>query len=70
MAKLIGFQLANKNGVNITGDDDDPFEMASFEVISPHSLFEVLEAMPLNHGLLLMPIYEGDIEEPKIIGAT
>jgi len=69
MAKLIGFQLTNKNGTNITGDDDDPMEMASFEVISPQRLFEVLEAMPENHGLLLMPIYEGDIEEPTVIGA-
>lgn len=65
MPKLLGFQLANKNGRNIQGDDDDPTSLASFEVMGLVTALNVIS--DLNGGYLLMPIYEGDIEEPSIV---
>lgn len=64
MAKLLGFQLANKSGENIQGDDDDPTSLASFEIMSPTVAVKVIADLP---GFLLQPIFEGDLEEPSII---
>lgn len=62
--KFLGFQLADRNGNNIQGDDADPTGLASFEIMTPTVAGRVVEVF---HGFLLMPIYEGDIEEPKIV---
>jgi hypothetical protein len=61
---LIGFQLADRTGVNIAGDDSDPSHFHSFEVIHPEDAATAASRWP---GHLLMPIYEGDIEEPVIV---
>jgi hypothetical protein len=65
--KLLGYQLADSTGKNIQGSDTDPTSNASFEVMAPHVATTVMRQ--LSGGFLLMPIYEGDIEDPTIIEA-
>lgn len=64
MRKLLGFQLADERGANIQGDDDDPCDMASYEVMAPAVATAVIAKHP---GYLLMPIYEGDFEAPVLL---
>lgn len=61
--KLLGFQIADRSGTNIQGDDHDPSGHPSFRILSAAEAQAVLEE---NEGLLLMPIYEGDIEDPEL----
>lgn len=65
MSDLIGFQLTDRNGAIVTGEDNDPTNMATFEILSPAAAVQAL-AM-LGKGFLLLPIYAGDIENPEII---
>lgn len=68
MRKFLGFQLCNSQGVNIQGDDEDPTGIASFEIMSPEVALEVMSKGWGKTGkYLLMPIFEGDIEEPSIL---
>ena len=70
MAKLIGYQIADKNGDNIQGDGTCPVDFASFEVLSPeaaHRVMTKLSEMDLDGKYLLQPIVEGDVEECEII---
>ena len=64
MKQLLGFQLANSKGENIQGDPEDPTGLASFEVMDPMLALSVIAKHP---GFLLMPIFQGDIEEPQIV---
>lgn len=66
-ARFLGYQIANAKGQNITGDDDDPTSMASFEILSPAAATSVMRQLGGAKRFLLMPIYAGDIEEPTII---
>lgn len=61
MAKLIGYQLADLQGRNIQGDGIDPTNMPSFAVMTPAVATKVMEDLG-SRKFLLMPIYEGDIE--------
>lgn len=65
MKQLLGFQLADARGANIQGDDDDPTGLASFEIMDVALAHSVIATLP---GYLLMPIFSGDIEEPRIVG--
>ena len=70
MAKLLGYQIADENGVNIQGDDDCPADYASFEILSPQVALTVMEdimSTDLVGRYLLMPILEGEIEEYTLI---
>jgi hypothetical protein len=70
MTRLLGFQFADTAGGNIAGDRDDPAGLASFEVMTPELAVAILAKNPPHMGrYLLMPIYEGTIEEPVIIDA-
>lgn len=60
--KLLGYQIADQFGENIQGEENDPSGFPSFHVMSAEEANAVLEKHDQN--LLLMPIYEGDIEEP------
>lgn len=64
--KLLGFQIADRTGTNIQGDDGDPSGHPSFRILSADEAQAVLEE---HEGFLLMPIYEGDVEEPELPGA-
>ena len=67
MRKLLGYQLADKDGVNIQGDDEDPTGLNSFDVM-PHEVANlVMQDLGDEADILLMPIFEGDVEEPRII---
>jgi len=66
MTKLLGYQLTNLKGENIQGKNEDPTNMASFEIMAPVFASYVMRLMA-TRKFLLMPIYEGDIEDPKII---
>jgi len=67
--KLVGYQLADKNGVNIQGDDEDPTGFTSFEVMSPEIAHQVMQDLGDETDFLLMPIFDGDVEEPRIVDA-
>ena len=66
MKKLLGFQLADKYGRNIQGDPIDPTNLRSFEVMDMPLAFFII-GRHSSYGFLLMPIFEGDIEEPVVV---
>jgi len=63
MRKLLGYQIADADGTNIQGDDGDPSGLPSFHIMTAQEAAPILEASPSR--LLLMPIFEGDIENPS-----
>jgi len=65
--KFLGFQLANKQGENIQGDDCDPTILHSFEIMTPALATYIISQCP---ECLLMPIFEEMIEEYELIGFT
>jgi hypothetical protein len=66
--KLLGFQLADRSGHNIQGDDEDPLNLMSFQIMTPAYAVAALGKLGGDTRYLLMPIFEGDIEEPRLIG--
>ncbi len=66
--KLLGFQLADPSGSNIQGDEDDPLGLMSFQVMSPAYAAKAIERLGDSPRYLLMPIYDGDVEDPHILG--
>ena len=66
-AKLLGFQLADPGGCNIQGDDDDPLGLMSFQIMSPAYAAKAIEKLGNGPRYLLMPIYEGDVEDPHVL---
>lgn len=66
-AKLIGFQIADTNGALLTGEENDPTNMTTFEVLSPLAAIEAVKELGAMGRYLLMPIYENDIEDPEVI---
>jgi hypothetical protein len=67
MKRLLGYQIADLFGENIQGDDNDPTDFASFEVMSEATASVTMQSLGPNSGYLLMPIFEGDVEEPTIV---
>lgn len=66
-ARLIGFQITDTNGVLLTGEENDPTNMTTFEVLSPLAAIEAVRELATTGRFLLMPIYENDIENPEVI---
>lgn len=66
-AKLLGFQLTDPSGCNIQGDDDDPLGLMSFQIMSPAYAAKAIEKLGDSPRYLLMPIYEGDVEDPHVL---
>src|SRR3546814_6640066 len=62
---LLGFQIADANGQNIQGDDNDPSGLPSFHILNEFEATEVMANFGQQHSLTLQPIYEGDIQEPS-----
>lgn len=60
MKKLLGYQLVSATG-------EYPDWHYSFEIYTLASLLERRLGMPSPNKWFLMPIYEGDIEEPTIM---
>ncbi|MPR11131.1 hypothetical protein [Microvirga tunisiensis] len=67
MTTLLGFQLADAAGVNIQGDDTDPLDLRSFEVMSPAYAVDAIAELAGGQRYLLMPVFEGDVEEPTVL---
>lgn len=63
MAAFLGYQIASLSGDNIMGDDECPVDEPSFAILSPETAQAVMQEQR-ERKFLLMPIYEGDIEEP------
>lgn len=59
MKKLIGFQMVNKQGAM-------PDQHYSFEVFPLNHILTERLMMPNPYDWVLIPIHEGDIEEPTI----
>lgn len=63
---LIGYQIADENGINISGDDNDPSGLPSYAVMTSDVAQAVIRrAYPRR--LRLYPIFEDDIEDFEII---
>ena len=67
MSALIGFQLTDRGGSIVTGEDGDPTNMTTFEILSPAAAIQTMAMLGNKKGFLLLPIYAGDIENPEII---
>src|SRR3546814_2540935 len=67
---LLGFQIADANGQNIQGDDNDPSGLPSFHILNEFEATEVMANFGQQHSLTLQPIYEGDIQEPSFADIT
>lgn len=63
--RLLGYQIADQFGENIQGDEGDPSGEPSYRVLSMEEANAIMED-PANRDLLLMPIREGDIENPTL----
>jgi len=63
--RLIGFQFANHAGANVAGDPDDPAQAPSYAVIPVAHMAAWAAHAP---NFLLMPIFDGDVEQPAFIG--
>jgi hypothetical protein len=61
MTKLLGFQLGAP-ALSVQGDDCDPTGKPSFEILAAAEAIDLMRRYP--HQFSLVPIYEGDIEEP------
>lgn len=64
--KLLGFQFGNREGHSIQGDNNDPSGLFSFEIMTPLLAATMIERHH-SAGLVLIPIFEGDIEDATIL---
>jgi hypothetical protein len=62
-----GYQIADADGANIQGDDNDPTGYFSFEILSKGVAQAAIDKHS-GRGLQLYAIYTGDIEEPVMVG--
>ncbi|MBE0427847.1 MAG: hypothetical protein IBX72_14535 [Nitrospirae bacterium] len=58
--KFIGYQIVDR-------DNMIPDGFASFEVIKTHSVIDDFFKEHVGEGWFVVPVYEGDIEEPSFI---
>lgn len=63
----IGWQIINEEGFNIHGDEDDPFELNSFAILTGKAAESAELWVAENDGYEMAPVFEGDIEEPEFI---
>src|SRR6476619_14330 len=63
---LIGFQLANMQGVNIQGNDENPTNLARSDVMTPQTAWSVIAKLP---SFLLIPVFEGDVDHPSFVNS-
>jgi hypothetical protein len=62
----IGYQIADADGANMQGDDNDPSGYASYDVMTRERAETVIALYP-DSGMQLYAIYPGDIEEPQFV---
>lgn len=62
---FIGFQISGADGYSVHGNDEDPFGYNSFTVLTPETAIALMPGLP--NGFHLLPIYDGDVEDPELI---
>lgn len=67
--QFLGFQLVSLDERHIQGEAEDPFGIPSFAILFPNVAASIMRQLG-DRKLLLMPIYEGDIEKPTMITST
>ncbi|MCZ7862416.1 hypothetical protein O9X98_13665 [Agrobacterium salinitolerans] len=65
--KLLGWQIVDAEGLNIHGEENDPFGLASFEILSDDAAEQARQWVAENPGFKVVEAFAGDIEEPSVI---
>lgn len=65
--KLLGWQIVDAEGLNIHGEENDPFGLASFEILSDDAADQARQWVAENPGFKVVEAFAGDIEEPSVI---
>ncbi|MCV9964090.1 hypothetical protein OIU34_19600 [Pararhizobium sp. BT-229] len=65
--KLLGWQIVDADGLNIHGEENDPFGLASFEILSGDAVEQARAWVAENPGYKVVEAFAGDIEEPSVI---
>lgn len=68
--KVLGWQIVNSEGINIHGEEDDPFSLASFEILTGDALEAAQQWVAENPGYRVKEAFAGDIEEPSVISSV
>lgn len=64
---IIGAQVIGPDGYNIHGQEDDPFELASFEVLTDNAIKTARNWASDHPGYAVVPVFEGDVENPSFV---
>jgi hypothetical protein len=67
---VIGWQIVNEDGYNIHGDDEDPFGLASYEVMTGGAVATAITWAAANPGYSVVPVREGLVEEPSFVASV
>lgn len=65
--KLLGWQIVDAEGLNIHGEENDPFGLASFEILSGEAVEQARQWVAENPGFKVVEAFAGDIEEPSVV---
>ncbi|MDW9481746.1 hypothetical protein GOB57_24160 [Sinorhizobium meliloti] len=67
--KRLGWQIVNADGYNIHGEEDDPFGLASFEILADDTVKSARQWVAENPGYQVVEAFAGDIESrPSYLG--
>ena len=64
---LVGWQIVNAEGWNIHGDENDPFDMSSYDVLKGSAVETAREWCAENPGYKVIEVYDGDVDEPNFV---
>lgn len=65
--KLLGWQIVDAEGLNIHGEENDPFGLSSFDILSGDAVEQARSWVAENPGFKVVEAFAGDIEEPSVI---
>jgi hypothetical protein len=65
--KVLGWQIVDAAGLNIHGEENDPFGLASFEILSDQAVEQARAWVADNPTFKLAEAFAGDIDEPSVI---
>jgi hypothetical protein len=65
--KVLGWQIVDANGINIHGEDNDPFGLTSFEILSGDAAEQARDWVADNAGYRVVEVFVGDIDDPSVI---
>jgi hypothetical protein len=64
---VIGHQIIGPDGRNIHGEENDPFDLCSFEILTGEAVEQAKNWVAANSGFKVVPVFEGDVEEPEFV---